>query len=624
MTPIVREFFRGLRERDELDVIVPELLTAMGFEVLSRPMTGTSQYGSDVAAVGTDTDGVRKLFLFSIKRGDLNRAEWNGATDQALRPSLDDVRDAYLNSVAPEHKALPVVICITIGGVVLENVLPRVNGYMRENTTPKVSYRIWSGDTLTGKVLDGALREEVFPAELRSDLRKAAAMVEEPDVAMQYFGRLVRIVADDTAQEPAARVRILYLALWILFVWGREADNLEAPYRASELVVLRAWELLWPAIETDKGRKLEASHTFHEAVQLHLRIWDRLYRGKMLKHAASRHALSFAVGSSQSIDINLMLFETVGRVAIGGLWQLWMASPTGDAPRLVHAPPAEAEELAHRLAAMITANPVLLTPVADDQAIDIALALMFLASVPATRIPAVNWTRQLTGATRMAYRHHLRYPITDQNYSTLIRHPAARTPKYREEMTKGSILYPLLAMFAVATGDTELAETIAAFQSEDLGHCNFQTWVPNARTEDKIWHGDRWQGSSLGGLQVVGDGSGLLDALRKEAAANTAYPALSAIKLDHWPVLLIACRHFRLPVPPQLWLALLDDLAEVETEDEPPPMLRRAAGGIRPYRRGSMGSTSILAYLIADGVAFPAPAEVSGPRDRCIRARTAS
>ncbi len=102
MNPIVREFFRGLKERDELDVILPEMLTAMGFEVLSRPMVGTRQYGADIAAVGDDTDGVRKLFLFSVKRGDLNRTEWNGASDQALRPSLDEIKDAYLNGVAPE------------------------------------------------------------------------------------------------------------------------------------------------------------------------------------------------------------------------------------------------------------------------------------------------------------------------------------------------------------------------------------------------------------------------------------------------------------------------------------------------------------------------------------------
>ena len=42
-------------------------------------MTGTRQYGADVIAVGPDTDGVRKLFLFSIKRGDLTRQEWDGS-----------------------------------------------------------------------------------------------------------------------------------------------------------------------------------------------------------------------------------------------------------------------------------------------------------------------------------------------------------------------------------------------------------------------------------------------------------------------------------------------------------------------------------------------------------------
>ena len=604
MTPIVREFFRGLRERDELDVIVPELLTAMGYEVLSRPMTGTSQYGADVVAVGTDTDGVRKLFLFSIKRGDLNRTEWNGASDQALRPSLDDIRDAYLNSVAPEHEDLPVVICITVGGVVLENVLPRVNGYMRENQTSKISYRLWTGDTLTAKVLDGALREEIFPAELRSALRKAAAMVDEPDVAMNYFGRLVRIVADDTSHDAVARVRTLYLAMWILFVWGREANNLEAPYRASELVILRAWELLWPKIESDKSRKLHASHTFFEVVQLHLRVWDWLYREKILSHAGSVHALSFAVGSSQSVDINLALFDTVGRISMGGLWQLWMASETGCAARLVLEPPADAEEIAHQLARLIPANPALNAPIADDQAIDIALGLMFLASVPATRIPAINWTRQLTGATRMAYKHHLRYPIIDNSYATLIGHPAARTKEYREEATRASILYPLLAMFAAGIGDTELVETIADFQVSDLAHCNFQTWVPNSRTEGKIWHGERFQGASLGSLTVEGDGSGLLERLRKETAENLDYPALSAIKLDHWPVLLLACRVFRLPPPPQLWLDLLDDLAPRPEEPEPLRFARRLAGGLRPFRRALLSSTSLISYLVANRLAI--------------------
>jgi len=597
MRPIVREFFRGLRERDELDVIVPELLTAMGFELLSRPMRGTTQYGADVAAVGPDVDGERKLFLFSIKRGDLNRTEWSGASDQALRPSLEDIRDAYLRNVAPEHEDLPVVIVITIGGIVLENVLPRVNGYMRDQQTARISYRLWTGDTLAEKVLNGALREEVFPAERRSMLRKAAAMVEEPDVALAHFGRLIEAVSIELAQGESARVRLLYLALWILFVWGREAGNLDAPYRASELVVLRSWELLRREIESDNGRTLEASHTFREVVELHWRIWGSLYRDRILPHVSSWHALSFAVNSAESVDINLALFDTIGRVAIGGLWRLWLISKDADAPRLLAKPPDDLNDLAHCLAAMIFSNPILFTPIADDQAIDISLALMLLVSVPETRDAAGNWIRQIAGATRLAYLHHLAYPTIDSRYSNLLGHPAAQTTEYRVEATRGSILYPLLATVAAAIGDTEIVTLLADFQTTELGHCNFQTWLPNSRTESKIWHGDRFQGSSFGGLKVEGDGNALLVKLRDEIAANADYPQLSTTRLGHWPVLLMACRAFRLPPPPQLWLPLLTDLAR-RSEPDPPPFMKTLAGGIARFRQAIRSTTSFVSYLV--------------------------
>lgn len=93
-------------------------LAGMGLEVLSRADIGVRQYGADVAAVVKDHDGKRKLFLFSVKRGDLSRSEWNGGSDQALQPSLDEIRYVYHRSVAPEHKELPVVIVAVLGGIV--------------------------------------------------------------------------------------------------------------------------------------------------------------------------------------------------------------------------------------------------------------------------------------------------------------------------------------------------------------------------------------------------------------------------------------------------------------------------------------------------------------------------
>jgi hypothetical protein len=561
ITPIIREYFRGLRERDELDVIVPDLLTSMGFEVISRPTRGPRQYGADVTAVGTDTDGVRKLFLFSIKRGDLTRQEWAGS-DQALRQSLDEIKDVVLGERAPEHRDLPVVICITLGGVVPENMQRLVKGYMNSNRTDTLNYQIWSGDTLTSKILDGALREELFSGELRSLLRKAAAMVEEPDVSITYFSTLVEKVAESD-EDPVARVRVLYLALWILFVWGRDNGNLDAPYEASELVTLRAWELLWRRIEADDGRRLDASHAFFEIVQLHLQIWEELYGEKVLPRATARHALSFAVGSVNSVDINHAMFETAGRVAMGGLWRLWMEGGSGDAPRVSTKDGGRAKEIAEALGVMPATNPTLLSPFTDDKGIDIALALLLLSAMPSTHWRARDLARGTAQRVMFAFIHHARYPTIDGSYANLLRHPSSQTDEYRRGATSASIIMPLLAMVSWMMGDDEVVQDISEFQRDEMAHCNFQTWVPNSRTEGGIWHGDRWQGSSFGELVVNGDGTELIGKLRAEATANQAYPALSAIRLEHWPVLLMACRRYRLPVPPQLWIHLLEHLRPI-------------------------------------------------------------
>ena len=52
MKLILKEYLANLRERDELDAILPDLLSELGFTVLSTPARGTKQHGVDVAAVG--------------------------------------------------------------------------------------------------------------------------------------------------------------------------------------------------------------------------------------------------------------------------------------------------------------------------------------------------------------------------------------------------------------------------------------------------------------------------------------------------------------------------------------------------------------------------------------------
>lgn len=284
MKLVIREYLASLRERGELDAVLPDLLTELGFTVYSRPARGTRQYGVDVAAVGNGRDGVRRVHLFSVKSGDLDRNEWNTSSPQSLRPSLDEILDHYIASrIPPEYAALPIAICLTFGGAIDEQVRAEVTGYMTRNTTARVSYEEWNGDRLSDVILGGILREGLLPPVLRSHLRKSVAMVEEPDIALDHFGKLLRALADTPGSTATARLsqaRMINICLWIMFVWAREANNVEAPYRASERAKLEVWHLLKTDVARSGKTAEAAGFVINELFELHFAIWDELFEKK--------------------------------------------------------------------------------------------------------------------------------------------------------------------------------------------------------------------------------------------------------------------------------------------------------------------------------------------------------
>ena len=297
MKLIIREYLASLRERGELDAVLPDVLSELGFHVYSRPGRGTVQHGVDVAAVGKDDDGKRKVFLFSIKQGDLTRQEWDG-TAQSLRSSLNEIQDAYIPSRIPnQYKNLRIVICLCFGGDMQEQVRTAVKGYIDDHTNDRISFQEWNGDKLAELLLRGLLREQVLPKELRSSFRKAVALVDEPDVAYQHFSKLVRQLRASTSNQKSSvrAARQIYVCLWILFVWARDAENLEAPYLASELAILNAWHFTRPFI----GKKTKAAKAVALALQqlisLHFLIAADFLERKIFPHAGQRHAVSAAI-----------------------------------------------------------------------------------------------------------------------------------------------------------------------------------------------------------------------------------------------------------------------------------------------------------------------------------------
>ena len=158
MKLILTEYLASLKERGELDVIMPDLLSEIGFTVTSRPSIGTKQYGVDVVAIGKDAKDVRCIYLISIKPGDLKRSGWD-VGDQSLRTSLNQILDVYIPKLLPtRYKDLPVVVVICLGGELHEGVRTDVEGYIDSHKSEQVSFEVWNGDMLAGMLLTGVLR----------------------------------------------------------------------------------------------------------------------------------------------------------------------------------------------------------------------------------------------------------------------------------------------------------------------------------------------------------------------------------------------------------------------------------------------------------------------------------
>lgn len=556
MKLLLREYVASLKERDELDAVLPDMLSEMGFHVYSRPGRGTNQYGVDVAAVGPDADGETKLFLLSIKRGDLTRAEWQ-APEQGLRNSLEDILDVYIAShIPPDYAALKIVICLCFGGRMRETVRERVTAFTVKNQTDRISFQEWDDDRIAGMLATGILREEVLPKPLRSAFQKAVALVDEPDVSFRHFSKLLGQLheAGQDAKTRLRSVRQIYLCLWILFVWARDAENLEAPYRASERALLTTWDLLKSCGPADPDERPVLA-AFEQMVHLHMIIGETLLASRILPHVKVQHGLSMAVGTNSAVDINLKLFEVVGRLAQLGIWLSWFRNqpdlPT-DKTALVD---ARISVLCDAVLDLVETNPTLNLPIADHQATDLVCAfILFMAGgVQSDRINV--WLGEIADRLVYAVRLHRRYTSSYTDYRDLVNHPRLRTSEYLEEATAGSTLIPFLAAWFARVSDRPRLERLARLTSEELSHCTLQLWLPDEQSETHFYRNTDLHGRALTDLPVTVDGMDLSTIVSRALSDHGEMNLTAADRC--WPLVILACRHWRLPVPPQFWFSSL-------------------------------------------------------------------
>jgi hypothetical protein len=574
MKLIIKEYLSSLKERGELDAVLPDLLSQLGLNVYSRPGRGTRQDGVDVGAVGSLDGGPEKVYLFSIKPGDLTRKDWDGESAQSLRPSLNEILDSYIpNRLPAEHRGKDIVVCIAIGGDVQEQVRSPLTGFVGQNTKSNISFQEWNGDKLADLIQSSFLREDLLPEHAQSSLRKSLAMLDEPEVSYRHFAELITSLAAVDTLNDAQRVtaiRQMSICLWILFAWARQAENTESAYRASELTLLHAWNIvkLYAGKDTKTTRAVEAA--FFAIFSAYRQISSEFLEKNVLPYVDKLHALSSAVYGSCSLDINLKLFDLLGRLGTEGIWMYWGALRSSDEEKEFRESSLKAVDLcATSIRSLISNNPVLLLPTKDDHAIDMFIAALLLSTDRSNHDFIRSWLAEVIERARFSYEANGRYPCVLHSYSELLEHPKSRDSEYREKATSASILYPIIALWAVLLGDDKVYRKVARMKQELLPHCTFQFWYPDDQSEAHFYTNSDAHGATLADLALDRPREEFLAQVFAECDQSPHFKELSAVKFGWWPLIIVACRHYRLPVPLHLLEGLRKTVGDVNSDKSP-------------------------------------------------------
>lgn len=579
MRAIIQEYLRGLKERDELELVCVNLMNALGLTVLSEPRRGTKQNGVDVLACGKmPDDEVEKVYLLTIKSGDITRSNWTGGL-QALKESLDEILTAYCNSTLPnELKELPKEICVCFGGVIREDVRQAFNGYVINNERAypnlKIHFREWNGSELSKMIENYYLDPRACVGCGQRWLIRAWAMVESPETAIQLYYRFLdenyRMYSSKDVKSRAVVLSRIAFSLAIVWAKCKEAGNLEAAYGCSEVTLLWAWDFLGvPKGEVTKKNQEHPTYCFELVWLLYLQIAQQ-FHGKISALLENRFAFSLACESGCELDVNQKVFDELGRLASFGLSLIYfhevrkqvLPASAADSLRLI------VRGLVEAVRKLVANNPTALIPLKDDYVVDVSLVSVFLLQNGDYNF-LHDWFGQIIQKLQLHLICGKAYPATDLTYKEYYRHGQMRgDDDYRRRVLGSSVLLPMMAYVAAVAGFDDCYDEIRKLKTEYLRDCNFQIWFPDKTSDENFYLNRTLHGKSLTTLDLA-DKRRFLKRINDECFTSPL--SLTCVAGAYHGILFIGCRRYRYPLPPhylQTLYALRQEKQAESTMDE--------------------------------------------------------
>lgn len=561
MKLILAQYLRTLKERDEFDRLLPDLLLAMGYVPVSKPQTGVRQFGVDLAAVGhSPEDGIQELLLLVIKRGDIGRADWDSGP-QSVRQSLNEVLDVYLKThVEPAHESLRKRIVLATTGDLKQDTQINWDSYTKEHTT-LAFYNFWGGDQIALLLEQHMLNEHIFDAEDRANLRKSLALAGELDYDQKdlykLFLRQLGLTNEGALANKTTKprdlikaLRVVNLAAQIFAHWSEDEGNLKQAQVAVERAVLWAWHRIH--LEEENNR-----HLYHQEFG---ELWmgyntaGKKYFEKLQSHLHVEDGMSGYC--RENAEFSLVVFEQIGLLASIGLCRALVVADE----QIQQAGLQDAAIVADALAALLENNPISGSPIFDGHVIDITLGLLLLHST-GYKSQAQNWLAELVKRIDYTFKIKRNFPICTDSTDDLVEATVFGDDELRARLMRTSWLLPTLAVWAVILERDDLYSVIERNSKTDYPEICLQLWHPTQELPKHLYfHMAQYQcGESEAPIKLPDTVEEFRDRIQAvlNSSRHNIIESSPAWKEGVPAIDLVACRHFRTPVAPFLWYQLL-------------------------------------------------------------------
>lgn len=563
MKLILRDYIQTFKEDGELDSLLVNLLFHMNIEPVSRPKKGR-QFGVDIMGVGIDPDdSIKKVYLLSVKRGDLKRSNWNSGVN-AIKPSLEEIIDDYIPTLIPkELKKMPIKIVFALNGVIEQPALVNWTNFTNKHNKRRLKIECWDIDRISLLAEQYLFNESLLPKNTWILLRKALAFIDVGAYDLSHVSLLFERILFESKEgklrklDKYKKVNLVNICTNLIFGWAKEQDYLRNSVFAAEKAMLFSWKYISERAGVVDKKLLEqyagTARTLYDI--------QHAYLEKTAKFCAVRDSLTRATKSNH-VEYSLICYEYLGILSTIGLHYHHLKESLGSEELLrenkenFRQTSRMVEEISTALCLFIKNNPGSYYPSYDSHAIEVCLVNLFLFK--AGKLDELrDWMHQLCSTIQLTYKTTSFFPLFNENYDKLV------DAKVNAKMQppESSILITVLAEWCVVGGWFDLYANLRIFKERELPTLDLQLWYPDEKIEKVLFteNADREYGKTKYGITLYKDPNEYKKEMNYELndARFSPEPKLNFFQGKFHFLGLLASRHYRTMVFPYYWRSLI-------------------------------------------------------------------